>query len=122
MMATYNRTSLRVVEARAAGGDTIADSTLIAATPNTPICAGVKKLTFTQCRFVRCVPPDGAICDDRCTFDQRPVPPEPEPEEIFTVGRSELAAIVEAARDGRRTDVTAFCVNHGLTLTAEERT
>ena len=114
-MATYNRTSLRIVEARVRPGDTITDSVLIAAEPDTPICAGVKGLTFVRCKFVRCVPPKDAERID-CRSDQRPLPPEAPPEEMFIVGLAELATIVEAARDGRALDVTDFCRDHGMTL------
>jgi len=37
---------------------------------------------------------------------------------MIPVPRSELAEIVEAARDGRKTDVLPFCDRHGLTLEA----
>lgn len=114
---TWRGTSLRVVEARAGDGDTITDSTLIAQEPNTPICVGIKALTFVRCRFVRCVPPADSERID-CRADQRPHPPEPARDEIVTVRAVELAPIVEAARDGERIDVTDFCRKHGLALEA----
>jgi len=115
-MATYTGTSLRVVEARAADGDSVEDSTLIGPSPNWPICIGAKGLKFTNCRFVRCEPPLDAICDDRCTFDQRPLPPEPVSEEMIPMPRRELENVIAAARAGGLTDADEFCERHGLNL------
>jgi len=114
---TLRGTGLRVVEARAADGDTIEDSTLIGPVPDYPIATLAADLRFNRVRFVRCLPPGDAVCED-CTFNRRPLPPEPDPEEIFPIGRSDLATVVTAARDGRATDVTAFCRRHGLDLEA----
>lgn len=114
-MATYNRTSLRAAESRVKPGDTITDSVLIAAEPNTPCFVGVKGLTFVRCKFVRCTPPDDAERID-CRSDQRPLPAEPVDEEMFVIPYSQLAPIVEAARDGRKRDVSEFIRRYGLTL------
>ena len=119
-MATYNRTSLRAAEFRVQTGDCITDSTLIAREPNTPVFVGVTGLKFARCRFVRCGPPPDATCT-KCTYDQRPMPVEPEAEEIVPVAVSELAAIAAAARDGKKADVADFCRKHGLTLPDKEK-
>ena len=119
-MATYNRTSLRAAESRVKSGDIIIDSVLIAPEANTPCFVGAGGLEFVRCKFVRCTPPADSRQID-CRSNQTPIPAEPAPEEMFVVGRGELAEIVEAARDGTKPDVTAFCRRHGLTLRTPPR-
>lgn len=113
---TFRGFSLRVVEARAADGDTIIDSTLIGPEPDSPMRTKARRLRFVRCRFIRCAPPADAECDEECTYDQRPAPIDIPPDDPIDVDRAELIEILTDARNGRARDVSGFCRKHNLTL------
>jgi len=87
----YTGTSLRVVRERAKKGDVVADSVLIGREPNEPI--GIKGLEYKDCKFVRCLPDKGDK-QTNCRFNQAPLPPEPEPEEVVPISKTELAGVI----------------------------
>jgi len=113
----FRGTSVAILEARARDGDTIEDSTLTAIERGTPILRGRKGLTFRRCKFHRTLPPAGSRLID-CRSVETVLPDPVEAEEMHVVPRSELIEIVEAARDGRKTDVTEFCRRQGLDAAA----
>jgi len=118
-MTTFTGTSVNILERRARDGDTVVDSVLAATEPDTPICAGISGLTFRHCRFKRTAAPRDAELTD-CPSIQTPRPPSVAPEAIYNVGRTGLVEIVEAARDGRRIDVSGFCTRLDLNLSGLE--
>lgn len=56
-----------------------------------------------------------------CTFDQTPLPPEPESVEMIPVRRDDIEALVEAAGSGRKINTAEIMDRLGLPVSEAKR-